>query len=211
MGTKHTMLIIFSVFILMFVSYQFGRCSKKPIVVIKEVMIPQIEGSSELIVDPEPLISDIKKSIIYKDSIITHDKEFDDEMVLKFAGLTSEYDKLKTYISAIENNVYSIPIDNEFYSTNNHFTIQGKLIDFKQDFIIKERKVTIDIEVPKHKERIFSIYAGGGLKTTTSLDGLEPTMNLILQSKNGNLIGVQYGLDDSIFLSYSKRIFEYKK
>lgn len=206
MKTNISLLIL--VIVLLALSFTAGRCSKKCNTENIIVKIPEVIGTFDTIKNPIPLEMGVKDSIIYKDSIIFHDREFDKEMVLKYSQLESEYDKLKAMIKAAEINYYSIPLENEFIKTVNNVKVQGRLIDFQQDFIIKEREITVPVLTEK---RIFALYSGIGLKTTTLLDEIQPTANIILQNKKGNLLSLQYGLDESIQLSYSFKVFEIKR
>jgi hypothetical protein len=200
--------IIVGIFLLSVVMFFAGKCSKDKDIITKVITIPAVIGSSDTLKNLKPISKILKDSIIYKDSTIYTYKEFDKNLLNKYKKLDSDYLKLKAYLESIEVNEYSIPIENEYLTTLNNFKVQGKLLNFQQDFKLKERNLEVNLPVPK---TLFAMYAGVGLKSTTSLNTLQPTANIFLQNKSGNLLGIQYGLDQSIQVSYSIKIFDYKK
>lgn len=207
-NNKSTWIWIGVVLFLLIASFLFGRYSEDPDVVTRTITLKEIVTKSDTITKFTETTKKRKDSIRYKDSIIYHDKEFDKEMVDKFSKLNSEYEKLKAYISSVEKNTYSIPIETDLYKTINNIEVQGKLLSFQQDHVLKERTVSVEIPTVKTK---FALYAGIGLQSTTELTSLNPSANIMFQNKNGNIVGLQYGLDKSVQVAYSIKIFDIKR
>jgi hypothetical protein len=207
-NNKSTWIWIGIILFLLIASFLFGRCSEDPDVVTRTITLKEIVTKSDTIKEFIKTIKKRKDSIRYKDSIIYHDQEFDKEMVERFSKLQNEYDKIKSYISAVEKNTYSIPIETEFYKTVNNIEVQGKLLSFQQDHVLKERAVSMEIPAIKTK---FALYAGIGLQSTTELTSISPSANVMFQNKNGSIVGLQYSLDKSIQITYSIKIFDIKR
>lgn len=200
--------IIIGVVILLIVMFFTGKCSNSPEIITKTITLPAVKGKSDTIYKLIPVTKYKLDSIIYKDSILYHDKEFDKEIVEKFTKLNSEYEKVKSYIKATEINSYTIPIEDSIIKTISNIKVRGELVSFQRDYFIKEQKVPIKIKVPK---TVFKMNIGGGLMTTTDLSKFTPTANIILTNYNENHLIFQGGLDGSIQVGVSINIINFKR
>lgn len=200
--------IIISVVILLIIMFFVGKCSSKPDTIIKTITLPTIKGKSDTIYKPVNNTKIIEKSYIYRDSVIIHDKEFNKEMIDKFIKLNSEYDKIKAYIKSTEINTYQIPIEDSIIKSTINVKVRGELVSLQRDYQIKERKVDVEVKVPK---TVFKMNAGVGLRTTTDLNELVPTINIILTNYKGNHLMFEAGLDKSIQVGVSLKLFEIKR
>lgn len=200
--------IIIGITILLILMFFVGKCSNSPETIIKTITLPAIKGNSDTIYKPISNTKIIKNNYIYKDSVIAHDKEFDKEMVDRFSKLNSEYEKIKSYIECSEINTYQVPIEDSIIKSTINVKVRGELVFLQRDYILKERKIDVDIKVPK---TVFKMNAGVGLITSTNLDKLTPTANILLTNYKGNTLIFQAGLDKSIQVGISMKIFEIKR
>lgn len=185
-----------------------GKCTASPGVITRTIVLPAVQGKSDTIYKPGNNTKIIERNYIYRDSVIKHDKEFDEEMVNRFAKLNSEYDKIKAYIKATELNTYTIPIEDSLIKSTVNLTVRGELVSIQRDYVLKERSVDISIKVPQTK---FALYGGLGLQSNIDLTNIQPTANILLENSKGNILGLQVGLDKSVQLSYSIKVFDYKR
>lgn len=205
---KENIKVVIGVLILLVIMFFIGKCSKGSETITKTIRLPAIKGKSDTIYKPVNNTKIIQKSYIYRDSVMFHDKEFDKEMADKFLKLNSDYEKIKEYVKSVEINTYQIPLEDSLIKTTSNLKVRGELISYQRDYTIKERRVDVEVKVPK---TIFKMNAGVGLRTTVDLNKLVPTANVILTNYKGNHLIFEAGLDQSIQVGVSLKIFEIKR
>jgi hypothetical protein len=183
--------------ILIIISFFIGRFTVGTIDTKIKVTVPEVKNTSELIINPEPVKNKIKDSIVYKDSVIYHTK-FNKALAQDFINTTSDIEKLNKFISAVELNEYEIPYDDEFLSTKSYIKTEGKVISFRQDYVIKERKIGLDVKVPAK----VNFLIGSSVENTIKLDEFNIKVLGGIQRKNGDIILGGYGLNKTIEVGY---------
>lgn len=197
---------------LIILSFIVGRCTKdcssKTINV--PVTVPEKKGEFDT-KDTTQLVPiqtrEISK-IVYNDSII-YVPTVNQHLVDKYLQTKDELDKLKLYTDAIKINSYETVFDNNDLKLIVKAKTEGKLLELKPIYTIKEQ--TLNVEVPKPKEKIFSLNVGAGLTTTKQLDKLDPSVHLDLINKKGNILSASYSVDGVIGVKYSIPLFSIKK
>lgn len=210
MTTKRWIIAIVTVLIL---SFLLGYCNRQePKTEIKEVVITVPEKTGEFN-SPDIFIpkgDNIKTIIKYKDTIISL-PQINQELVEKYLTIKEERDRLLMYADAVKINSYENVFDNKDVKLTIKSKTEGKLLELIPEYVIKPQEVKVPIEVPKPKERVFSMNLGAGLNTTTKLEKLEPTVNLDLVNKKGNILSASLGTQGTVSVSYKVNILNIRK
>lgn len=194
--------------VLIIVFFFLGRCSNNGEIVQVpiEVVIPSEKGTSEVIVNPEPIKPTKGGEFKWKDKIIYTENEIDQKLAQdyvdlqeKFSGIELENERLNKVLSFIQIKDYEIPTENEFFTTINKIKVQGELKEFKQDFETKERKVTVDVPIKKKIEFLAGVEIGAKRK----MEDFTVKGNLFARTKNGNLINVSVDSKETVWAGYA--------
>lgn len=216
---KNNTLKIAGVIILIIIAFIIGQCTKECEVETKTVTItvPAKSGSFE---SPKVLVPEsttIKTVIQYKDSTLVI-PQINQELVEKYMALESENDsnkrelaRLKLYTDAITINTYENVFDNEDVKIIVKAKTEGKLLELKPEYTIKERTITKDIEIPKPQSKVFQLNVGVYSTYSKELKTFDPGIKLDLIGKRGSVLSVGYSVDKNIMASYSIPIFSIKK
>ena len=169
------------------------------------IVIPEKKG---ILIDsiPREVLRDSIFVYQLRDTIIKYNRPLDTVYIEKFIKAPADK-KTEIYIEAIAERTYKNVVEDSLLRIDYTANTQGKLLDIKFDYTIKP----VTISVPKTKESVFSAYAGVGLKTTTSLESLTPTLQLGIQGKNGNMFVGSVSSDKTIQAGYMFRIINIKK
>lgn len=185
--------------IILIISFFIGRWTSPTETKIVKVTIPESSGKSPIIINPEPLIQ-FKDSLVYKDSLIVTENPFNKELADKYINLESETERLKEYIKSIEVRKYKIPFENDTIKIVGDVEVQGELRSLKYNWIIKERKLDIPVNL---KRPTMNLLFGGSVSNSIELDKFNINANAGIQRKNGDLILTSYGIfDKSIQVGY---------
>lgn len=189
-----------------------GRCSKECKTETKTVTVtvPQKQGKFESPTILKPQSTNIKTAIQFKDSII-YVPQVNEELVQQYLAQKSELERLKSYTNAIAINEYENVFDNDDVKIIVKAKTEGKLLELKPEYTIKPQTVTTNIDIPKPKERVFSMNIGAGINTTKQLDKLDPSIHLDLVNKKGNILSASYSVDGVVGIKYSVNLFNIKK
>lgn len=218
--TKRLLITIGIVFILLISSFFLGKCTSECKTESKqiEVTVPEKEGSFE---SPKILIpqsSETQTVIKFKDTIL-YIPQVNEELVNKYLALEKETDiikreneRLKLYTDAIKINKYKVPFEDDNLKLEVEAETEGKLLSLKPStYLIKSQKIQTTVDIPKPKEKVFSLNLGAGLTTTKQLDKLDPSIHLDLVNKKGNILSTSYSVDGVIGIKYSINLFNIKK
>lgn len=169
------------------------------------IVIPEKKG---ILIDsiPREVLRDSIFVYQLRDTIIKYNRPLDTVYIEKFVKAPVDK-KTEIYIEAIAERTYKNVVEDSLLRIDYTANTQGKLLDIKFDYTIKPAI----IDVPKTKESVFSAYAGVGLKTTSSLESLTPTLQLGIQDKNGNMFVGSISSDKTIQAGYMFRIINIKK
>lgn len=169
------------------------------------IVIPEEKG---ILIDsiPREVLRDSIFVYQLRDTIIKYNRPLDTVYIEKFIKAPDDK-KVEKYIEAIAERTYNNVVEDSLLRIDYTANTQGRLLDIKFDYTIKP----VTISVPKTKESVFSAYAGVGLKTTSSLESLTPTLQLGIQDKNGNMFVGSVSSDKTIQAGYMFRIINIKK
>lgn len=201
------------IILLLILSFFVGRCTKNSDTKIIEtkVTVPEKQGSfksdSTILV---PIQTKEVSKIIYKDSIL-YVPTINQDLVDKYLSTQEELDKLKLYTDAVKINKYETVFDNKDLKLTIRSKTEGKLLELNPEYIIKEQTVPISVEIPKPKEKIFSLNIGAGFNTTKDLAKIDPSIHLDFVNKKGNILSTSYSVDGVIGVKYSIPLFSIKK
>lgn len=211
---------IVGIIIILGLFFTIGYCSRKCETEVKTitVTVPEKKGSFESPKVLTPESSTIKTIIKFRDTIISV-PQVNEELLNKYLALENENDlikrdndRLKLYTDAIKINKYKVPFEDDNIKLEIEAETEGKLITLKPaNYLIKSQNVKVDIDLPKPKEKVFSMNIGAGLTTTKQLDKLDPSIHLEMVNKKGNIIGASYSIDGVIGVKYTIPLFSIKK
>ncbi len=204
--------------LLLICSFLAGRCTRTKEIKDIKVIIPSVSGKSDTITNFVKIFGKEKDSIIFKDKTIITENPINTKLTedyinleKRYSGLELDTERLKKYIASTTINEYDVPFEDSVISILGKVKTQGELVSLQYNYNIKERKVTIPISALKPKERIFSLNIGAGLTTTKQLDKLDPSVNLDLTGKKGNILSASYSLNGIIGVKYTINLFNIKK
>jgi len=181
------------------ISFFIGRWTSPVETKIVKVNIPATSGKSPIIINPKPL-TQVRDSLIYKDSLIITENPFNKELADKYISLESETERLKEFIKSIELRKYQIPFENDTIKIVGDVEVQGELKSLKYNWTIKQRVYDIPVEI---KKPTMNLLLGGSVSNTVKLDKFNINANVGIQRKNGDLILGSYGVfDKSIQVGY---------
>lgn len=112
-----------------------------------------------------------------------------DSLAIKYQQLTDSLDRYRLFLEAIEIKEFSNRFEDEFLDLTIEGQVQGQLNYIRPIYTIKERK----IEVP-YKARFYA----GPYFSNNNLGAA-----VFYSRRPKELIGFGYGLDNSVFISYS--------
>lgn len=181
------------------ISFFIGRWTSPIETKIVKVTIQTTSGKSHTIINPKPL-TQVKDSLIYKDSLIITENPFNKELTNKYIILESETERLKEYIKSIELRKYKVPFENDTIKIIGDVEVQGELKSLKYNWFIKQRSLDIPVEI---KKPTMNLLLGGSVSNSVDLNKFNINANLGVQRKNGDLILTSYGIfDKSIQIGY---------
>lgn len=198
--------LLFGVFFLL------GRCSKtcRTQTLNIPVVIPEKRDSFPTKGDLVPIETKEITKILYKDSIITV-PTVNQDLVDKYLQTKEELDKLKLYTEAIKINNYETKFDNKDLELTIKSKTEGKLLEITPSYVIKQQNINVPVEIPKPKERVFSMNVGAQITATKDLAKFDPSVKVDLVNKKGHILTGSYSLDGVIGVGYSVNLFDIKK
>lgn len=171
-----------------------------------KITIPEVKGKFETVYNPTPIPRFnpvIKYSFPTKTDTVflESDSPIDQELMQRFinSNIEKNNELNSLFKEAIKENEYSIVKEDENIKTTNYFKTQGKLLEFRQDYTIKEKQITI-----KTKNHFF---IGADANSNIKLDQLNFDAKLFLQNKKGDLFYGGYGTEKNITIGYAKKLW----
>jgi len=154
-----------------------------------------------------------KDSIVYKKGkIIYTENPFNHKMAEELIAAQKANDSLKVlnlYLSAIQEREQTRVFDDKYLTVSVYNKTRGELLDQKIDYKIKEREIEVPVPI---KNTVFATYAGGGIYYNFEKAKPAIKLNLDIQNKKGDILGVGYDpFNTTIFLDYKVRILNIKK
>ena len=103
--------------------------------------------------------------------------------------------------------------DDKSWDVSREILDTGRLIlnENNRNEISHFKEKSIEVVVTIEKKVMFTLYGGGGVKSDIMLEKPTFTGNIVLQNKKRDLLILQYGLDESIQIGYSFKIFDIKR
>lgn len=202
---------IIGIIILLLISFIVGRCtkSKEVTTITKTITIPETRGSFETPKVIVPESNEIKTVIQYKDTtLVIH--QVNEELVNKYLESQEELERLKLYTNAISINNYKNTFDNEDIQLTILSKTEGKLLEVKPEYIIKEKKLPVTIEVPK-EELLFRLNAGIYSTYSTELKTYDPGVKLDFINNKNHIISAGYSINKNVMVSYTIPLFKVNK
>lgn len=153
-------LIMIGIFVV--IAFMLGWCSRgkpKTRIINKEVTVPAKQGSFPSPNVLVPIDTREVSKIVLKDTTI-YVPTVNQELVDKYLQTKEELEKVKLYADAVKINHYETKFDNKDLALTIKTKTEGKLLEIQPDWIIKEQKLTVPVEVPVVKDN-FGFLIGG--------------------------------------------------
>lgn len=172
------------------------------------VETPEIKGTL-LDTIPEEKIRD--SIFIYEllDTIVKYNNPIDTVYITKFIKMNEREQEIE-YADAIKYRTYEDTISNDTLSLKYVANTQGRLLDIQFDYTIKPQV----FNVPATSKNQGNIYGGFGMRSTTTLENLTPTLSIGYRNSNNHITTISYGNDfnnnKSISVSYMFPLFNTK-
>ena len=172
------------------------------------VETPEIQG---VLLDTIPEEKVLDSIFIYelRDTIVKYSNPVDTVYIAKFIQM-NEREKEVEYAEAIKYRTYENIINNDTLSLKYVANTQGKLLDIQFDYKIKPQVFSVPV-VSKNQG---NVYGGFGMRSTTNLENLTPTLSLGYRNSHNHITTVSYGNDfnnnKSISVSYMFPLFNTK-
>lgn len=192
-----------------------------------EITIPATTGKFEAVKPVQTPITKKNNHIVgvnkkVLDKMTDKEREFFQYQLDSLLSLTTAYEKEFIYSDSVKkNNLYkdaiqlksfNQPFENDKIKINATGLVRGTIEKIGFDYEIKEQK--INVEVPKEKETVFRLIAGGGLGINKELNQSTQKINLGYQNKKGNILVGSYqkiGNHEYYTLDYNLSIFNIRK
>lgn len=202
---KNIYIIIGGIFLLI-LAFFLGRMTVDTDIKTIDVKIPEVSKTIPIVFNPKPIYK-TKDSLVYKDTTIYTEGEYNKKLAQDYLDLEKRYadmdlekERLKKYLESIQIRDYKIPYDDEFVSITNNITAQGEVLSFQQEYKLKERtvKAEVPVKVPK-----LAVLVGGELGNTIQFDKFVAKGNLMIQNKKGNILSASYDTEERIWIGYA--------
>lgn len=201
--------------ILLFIFLYFKGCTdnNKSVASVK-VNIPEQKWSFEF---KKPLHIPLEKTIekhIENGKTIFVENPINNKLIAENEKLKSDYEKANDSIKkisfdkAIQLNKFSTKFEDDNLVLNINGIVQGEVKEITPNYIIKEKKVDVQV---KPKETVFRLLAGLELGNNKQLDGFKVKANLMMQNRKGNIISGSFDTNQTIWVGYNVSIFNIKK
>lgn len=171
-----------------------------------DIVIPEVIGT---LTDSLPKEDKIDTTYFYKfkDTIIKYYNPVDTVYIKEYIKAPDNR-RAEMYADAVAKRTYTNTVEDSIIAIEYKAETQGRLKSIDLNYKIKERTYTI----PKQPVEKFSLYLGGGLETTTTLDKLELNPKIGMQFNDKGLFYAQYGVDTkSIQFGYVHKLISIKK
>lgn len=200
-------LIVFLIILL------YKQCNRQPQLVTK-IVTKEVKGKFQSV---KPIHDTILITRTLTDS--KEDKFLQgqiEQLIKENKGLTEYFNeasdsvRLLMYQRAVELKTFAHTFENDTIKATTSGIVQGEVKSIKLDYTIKPQT----IEIPKPKEKVFSLLAGGGFGIDTQLSQPIYKANLGFQNKKGNVYFASFqriGSNDFITAEINFNIFSIKK
>ena len=174
------------------------------------ITVPEKKSEFEPVINPEPETIRVPFEVVkWKDTVIYKENPVNTELVEQYKKVLSDKDSilaLQLYADAVAIREYNEVLEDSLIRTDNYFKTQGKLLEFKQEYTLKEREVSL--KTPETRFRLL-----GGIEAGNSLELNKFTAkgNLMFQGRKGNIMSISYDTDKRIWVGYNFTIFKIKK
>jgi len=205
--------------ILLFLFLWFNGCSdKEKSVTSTKVTVPEVNGSFWTQKPKHTPLETAKKSPKkagennFNSSASTENTYLEmakenEKLKNDFAKANDSIKKLQ-FAKAIQLNKFSTTFDDENLTLNINGIVQGEVKEITPSYIIKEKKVEVQV---KPKETVFRLLGGMEVGNNTKLDGFAAKANLMFQNRKGNVLTASFDTNQVIWVGYNFSIFNIKK
>lgn len=171
------------------------------------INVPEKRGSFPEVFNPDPIVIDRPYEVIkWKTETIEVQNPVNRELIIAYQLATDSLQRLKLYAEAIGEQDYHIPYEDSLIKTDSYIKSQGKVLSFKQDYIIKEQKIPY-----RPKETVLRLLGGFEAGNTIQLNGFSAKANIMLQNRKGNILSAGYDTNERIWIGYNFSIFNIRK
>lgn len=195
--------IFLIIFVLLLVWQIFFSPTKEKIVTEPiKILLPEIKGNDTKTINTViPIPAYINNNNI-KEKIIVDSIAYNNYIKAK-----DSISKLNLYLSSIKiNNYKDTLINNDTINIYGEINTQGKLLDYKIDYLIKKRQINTNI-IPINKiynpRLSIGLNIEGGVPTEFNSNFILKT-GIILKNKNNNSINISYDTDKRIWIGIGK-------
>lgn len=152
---------IIAIIIALIIAFMLGWCSRKndTKIINVPVKVPAKSGSFESPKILVPIDTKEVSKIILKDTTI-YIPTVNEDLLDEYLKTKEERDKLLLYADAIKINNYETKFDNKDISLTIKSKTEGKLLEIKPEYTIKEQELNIPVKVPITRDN-FGFLIGG--------------------------------------------------
>lgn len=173
------------------------------------ITIPEQKGEFEPVINPIPETIRVPFKVVkWEDKIVYTENPVNTELVEQYKQVLSDKDSilaLRLYSDAVATREYNEVLEDSLVRTDNYFKTQGKLLEFKQTYTLKEREHTL--KTPKTKFRLLMGIEAGN---TLDLGKFTAKGNIMFQNEKGDIFSAGYDTEQRIWIGYNKSIFKIK-
>jgi hypothetical protein len=183
---------IISIIIILFLVNCQGEKDVIKVPVRIEVPIPAIEGRTDTIYVPKPILVEVPKET--------------DTHLKAYLATKDSLERLRLYLDAITVREYRNEFEDDTIRIDTWSRVRGELLAQSNEYFIKPRTITfdtvIDVQIPQFNELF--LYGGGKYSFIDKSMGFE--LKLILKNKKNNLLSIGIDSDGMVSGGYGFKI-----
>jgi len=157
-----------------------------------EVPIPGVEGKTDTIYVPKPILVEVPKET--------------DTHLDAYLATRDSLERLRLYLDAITIREYRNEFEDDTIRIDTWSRVRGELLAQSNEYFIKPRTITfdtvIDVQIPQFNELF--LYGGGKYSFIDKSMGFE--LKLILKNKKNNLLSIGIDSDGMVSGGYGFKI-----
>ena len=182
--------------LLLFVLLWFRGCSSNtPSPQIVKVTVPEIKGKYEAKKPAHEAFSSKMERTATGKEILQVENPIDQKLISENEKLKADYalasDSVKQlkFDNAIQLNKFTTNFEDENLIINIDGIVQGEVKEITPNYIIKEKKVEIQV---KQKQTVLRVLVGGGFGLNKELNQAAYKLDLNFQNRKGDIISGEY-------------------
>jgi len=174
---------IISIIIILFLVNCQGEKDIIKVPVRIEVPIPGIEGRTDTIYVPKPILVEVPKET--------------DTHLEAYLATKDSLERLRLYLDAITVREYRNEFEDDTIRINTWSRVRGELLAQSNEYFIKPRTIVfdtvIDVQIPRYNQ----FYLAGGIRSQFPIETPVAVLKGVFINKNNNMLGLEAGTDGS--------------